>query len=163
MPAQPGAGPPGAADVPEYRPPGPGARLDPDGVVAASPAVADGTAPVLRVRVTDSGWQFLAGLPDPAEGLVPVVRRELYRRERGIAVLEEFLPVGYGAVREGAQEPWGIGPLVLQDVPPQPEPTPAERAPGGAPDPTDDGTPPVPTGRGTPPARRPWWRRLSGR
>ena len=154
MPPEAGAGPAGGAGPPEYRPPGPGARLDPDGVVAASPAVADGTAPVLRVRVTDSGWQFLAGPPDPAERLVPVVRRELYRRERGIPVLEEFLPVGYGAVREGAQEPWGIGPLVLQDAPPDPEPAPEEPGPG---------SPPGSTARPAPPARRSWWRRLTGR
>lgn len=132
----------GASD---YQPPGPGARRDPDEEVAVSPSVADGTAPLLRVRVTEAGWQFLAGPPDPAEPLVARARREVYRAERGLAVLEEFLPPGYGAVRVGPTEPWGIGPLVLQDAPAEPAP------------PAEPESPPPRAGAGD--ERRRWWRR----
>ena len=134
---------PGPGEAPDYQPPGPGARHDPEEEVAVSPSVADGTAPLLRVRVTESGWQFLAGPPDPAEALVTRTRREVYRAERGLAVLEEFLPVGYGAVRVGPTEPWGIGPLSFQDAPP-PEPEPVTPQPSVA------------------AARRRWWRRGPG-
>jgi hypothetical protein len=133
-------------DASDYQPPGPAARRDPDEQVAVSPSVADGTAPLLRVRVTEAGWQFLAGPPDPGEPLVALPRREVYRAERGLAVLEEFLPAGYGAVREGPADPWGIGPLSFQDAAPEPSPD----APTG-PDPLPLGA--APSG----PSR--WWRR----
>jgi hypothetical protein len=137
-------------DASDYQPPGPGARRDPDEAVAVSPSVADGTAPLLRVRVTEAGWQFLAGPPDPGEPLVALTRREVYRAERGLAVLEEFLPAGYGAVREGPAEPWGIGPLALQDAAPEPAPATETPATGTA----------ARRGRDV---RRRWWRRRDPR
>ena len=135
----------------DYQPPGPEARRDPDEEVAVSPSVADGTAPLLRVRVTEAGWQFLAGPPDPAEPLVVRTRREVYRAERGLAVLEEFLPPGYGAVRVGPTEPWGIGPLSLQDAPPEPAAAVDAAAVTGAPA-------PEPSGSGAGAGRRRRWR-----
>ena len=137
-------------DLPEFRPPGAGVRLDRDELVEASRTIADGTAPVLRIRVTDSGWQFLAGAYLPGEELVRLPRREVYAREKGLAVLEEFLHAGYGAVRVGSQEPWGLGPLVLQDPPAAEEPAP--------PSPAVAGRAAAPAG-GTTRGRRRWWHR----
>ena len=143
------------ADLPEFRPPGAGVSLDRDELVEASPAVADGTAPVLRIRVTEDGWQFLAGEFPPGEELVRLPRRQVYAHEKGLAVLEEFLHAGYGAVRVGSQEPWGLGPLVLQDEPVPAEPVPP-RVPGHGPAATRADVPADgPNRRG--PGR--WWRR----
>lgn len=119
-------------------PPGPGHVLDPAEPVTVSSAVADGSAAVLRVRLDpERGWQFLTGPPSTGEATVTVPRRQLYRSDRTLATLEEWLQPGWGAVRESAGEVWALGPLAVQDAP--------------AEDPPAD---PLPTR-----PRRRWWRR----
>jgi hypothetical protein len=105
-------------------PPGPGHVLDPAEPVTVSAAVASGAAAVLRVRLDpELGWQYLSRPPAQGEATVSMPRRQLYRADRSLATLEEWLQPGWGAVRESAGEVWALGPLSIQDEPPEePEP-----------------------------------------